>query len=80
MHRATAESGLTESADGSIARRAEKPLRSATTGGRHVGLTNSAFSWKFATRSQRPSNGKDSYFRGYAGRNRSVCCLRYVAS
>jgi transposase len=35
---------------------------------------------KFATRSQRPSYGKDSYFRGYAGRNRRVCCLRYVAS
>jgi hypothetical protein len=35
---------------------------------------------KFATRSQRPSYGKDSYFRGCSGRNRRVCCLRYVAS
>ena len=45
-----------------------------------VGLPLYGVLEKFATRSQRPSYGKDGYFRGYAGRNRSVCCLRYVAS
>jgi hypothetical protein len=30
---------------------------------------------EFATRSQRPSYGKDSSIRGYAGRTRSVCSL-----
>jgi hypothetical protein len=52
VHRAIEESGLTESANGSIARRAER----AEALGRGLEpprrpLTNSAFSWKFACRS-----------------------------
>src|SRR5215213_228659 len=43
MHRATKEIGLPESANRSIARRAESG-RFTPHGGRHVGLTNSAFS------------------------------------
>jgi hypothetical protein len=46
MHRATKESGLTTSADGSIARRTWSCC-ARPRGKRHVGLTNSAFSWKF---------------------------------
>ena len=49
MHRATKESGLTESADGSIARRAQRAgaLGHGLEPPRRP-LTNTAFSWKFA--------------------------------
>jgi hypothetical protein len=50
VHRATKESGLTESADGSIARRAQRAgaLVHGLEPPRRP-LTNTAFSWKFAT-------------------------------
>jgi hypothetical protein len=47
MHRVTNESGLTDSADGSIAKDAG-PLRSTMKKSATSALTNSAFSWKFA--------------------------------
>ena len=48
MHRATEKSELTDSADGSIARRAQL-LRSATISRAATSaLTKCAFSWKFA--------------------------------
>jgi predicted secreted Zn-dependent protease len=48
VHRATKkrECELTDSADGSIARRAHSPV-AIGHGSRHVGLTECAFSWKF---------------------------------
>jgi hypothetical protein len=46
MHRATEESGLTDSADGSIARRAEAVGLDRDEAATSA-LTNSAFSWKF---------------------------------
>jgi hypothetical protein len=48
MHRVTNESGLTDSADGSIAKDAE-PLRSTMKESATLALTNSAFSWKFGS-------------------------------
>ena len=50
MHRVTEEHGLIESANGSIAKDTQ-PLRSTTKGSATSALTNSAFSWKFASRS-----------------------------
>ena len=47
MHRVTKESGLTDSANGSMAKDTE-PLRSTTKGAATSALTKSAFSWKFA--------------------------------
>ena len=48
MHRATEQSGLAESADGSIARRAQKAGGLDRDEAATSALTNSAFSWKFA--------------------------------
>src|SRR5829696_619394 len=45
-----------------------------------LGTSHRRRSEKFATRKQRPSNTKDSYFRGYAGRTGDLCYLRHVAS
>jgi hypothetical protein len=47
------KSGLTESADGSMAKDTESLHLTARS--RHVGLTNSAFSWKFGCRIVRDS-------------------------
>jgi hypothetical protein len=47
MHRVTKESGLTDSANGSMAKDTER-LRSTTKGAATSALTKCAFSWKFA--------------------------------
>jgi hypothetical protein len=49
MHRVTKESGLTDSANGSMAKDTER-LRSTTKGAATSALTKCAFSWKFVCR------------------------------
>ena len=77
MHRVTEERTHRECGWKHSAKDTES-MRS-TARSRHVGLTNSAFSWKFAKRKQRPSNSKDHAFGRYAAASKP-CKLLALAN
>jgi hypothetical protein len=65
MHRATEKGGLTESADGSIARRAEAVA--LDHGGRHVGLDNDGLLMEVRNRCRLSGREDRRHEDGFAG-------------